>query len=114
MEAGSRKQYREVFTGPAAVDVDFEPGSAFQLIDVVLLLSAGATTSENATIKVVNSDSDEITLASTDLSDSPDTWHCWRFDSRQASDRNISIDYTNTDSLDITVLVQYQSDDSVS
>lgn len=112
METGSRFTYREVFTA-TAVDIDLNPGDHFQLIDVTFKFNTLPTTSEDITIVRSNASSDAMLEASDDPSLWTDTSKPIRFDKRFTNGDNIDIDYTNTDGRTITVLVQYQLDQSI-
>lgn len=112
MEVGNRITNRQSFAG-TAVDVDFTPAGHFQIIDVAVTLSAGATTSENLTIAVYTADGDTIVEHEEDLSLASDTSYVFRFDKRHLSGREIRIDYANTDAATIVVNTTYQIDQSV-
>jgi hypothetical protein len=112
VEVGARREYEETFTG-TAVDLDLDPLSAFQLIDVSVNFNTAPTTSENLTIKTLRTSKLTTVEHSEDLSLSTDTDHMFRFDKRFLNGRTIAIDYTNTDARTITVKVAYQTDGSV-
>ncbi len=112
METGTRTESRTVDTG-TAIDVDIDPGGPFQLIDIALIFNTAPTTSEDITITTINGDSDVTTEHVEDLAATSLTYYVFRFDKRFADERTIAIDYTNTDARNITTLVQYQLDESV-
>ena len=112
MEVGNRITNRQSFAG-VAVDVDFTPAGHFQIIDVAVTLSAGATTSEDLTIAVYTADGDTIIEHKEDLSLASATSYVFRFDKRHLSGREIRIDYPNTDAATIVVNTTYQIDQSV-
>lgn len=118
METGYRARYRDTYAG--AVSAPINPGGPFQLIDVKFLCAASPGTSESATIKSVNADSDEFdeitavegnfTLTGMDKS------QIYRFDKRFPDGTTLQVDYANTAAHcgTITLEVTYQLDDSVS
>ena len=117
MDSGARIVVNETFTG-TAVDKTITPGNAYELIEVAFLLSASATTSESATIKIDDADSnefDQITAAEGNfLTNDMDTSQLFRFDKRLELGSSIKIAYTNTDALTIVVRTLYQLNNTVS
>jgi hypothetical protein len=113
METGNRTESLSSFAG-IAVDIDQAQNEAYQLIDVVFNFDVAPTTSELITVKTVRqSDSKETLEYSFDPSLSSETKHTFRFDKRFARLRDIAIDYANTDTNNVDVIITTQTDDSV-
>ena len=117
-ESLMRTQYRETFAD-AAVDIDLAPGVTFELIEVVFILETAASTSESATIRVVNSDGDvmdQIDASDGDLSTYTDeTTIVFRFDKEMMAGDTLRVDYANTADHcdDITVVIRYNVQDRI-
>ena len=96
----------ETFTA-AAVDVDITE-TPMVLHTVELQLSAGATTSELATVKAVTG-SNSRTLAEFDPSTTAETTITFDFGVGRGigSKEKLTVDYTNTDGSNITVVTAY-------
>ena len=111
METGNRIRVRA--TGTGAIDQDVDPGGPFQLIDVSVTFDVAPTTSEDITIKSINSDTDTVYEHKADPSLSTELTHVYRFDKRFPDNTTIGVDYANTDANTVTVNTTYQMDQSV-
>ena len=105
-----RKPVEEIFTPGSPVDQTVSPAGPFDLMDVVIDLSAAATTSEMLTIKTIRTTTTAITVTEEeyDLSLTSDTNLVFRFDKPFAEDVEIKVEYPNTDALTIKVITTYE------
>jgi hypothetical protein len=111
METGGRTRSRT--TGSGAIDVDVDPGDAFQLLDVSFTFDVAPVASEDITISSINSDTDEVFEYTYDPSLSTDLTHVFRFDKRFVDGTTIAVDYANTNTNAIVVNVTCQTDTSI-
>lgn len=112
---GRRLSQTWTFEGDA-VDVDLQVLSPWTVIDVCVNFSAQPTTSEMVTIYRLDMDGVNWYQGGADISSSdagsPEaTSQVFRFDKRFQAGDTLRVDFANTDAEDISVCVQYQTDD---
>lgn len=114
MQTGDRIDAKSTHTG-TAISQTVDPGNNFELIDVSLEWDVAPTTSEELTIKSINSSdgTTEILEYRFDPSLSTRLSHSFTFQKKFANGRTIKVEYTNTDGNTIKLLVQYQTNPTV-
>jgi hypothetical protein len=114
METGNRIRSRTAVTG-TALDVDVDPGGAFQLLWVEVEFNTAVTvTNEDLTIGLLNSDTDDYPLRVWDPKVTGGV--NFRFvpsEPRVENGATITVDYTNTDAKNIVCNVCYQIDQEI-